>query len=85
MKTAPSLTGLAVNLFALAAAHVAFAQTAADGTAASTTDGGHAKVLTIKQVPPITPTRLTVTSPAFKNGADIPFENTQYRGNIFQG
>ena len=29
--------------------------------------------------------KLTVTTPAFKSGADIPFENTQYRGNIFPG
>jgi para-nitrobenzyl esterase len=29
--------------------------------------------------------KLTVTSPAFKNGADIPFENTQFRGNVFPG
>jgi para-nitrobenzyl esterase len=29
--------------------------------------------------------KLTVTTPAFNNGADIPFENTQYRGNIFPG
>lgn len=29
--------------------------------------------------------RLTVTSPAFKDGADIPFENTQYRSNTFPG
>jgi para-nitrobenzyl esterase len=29
--------------------------------------------------------RLTVTSPAFPAGGDIPFENTQYRGNIFPG
>jgi para-nitrobenzyl esterase len=29
--------------------------------------------------------KLTVTSPAFKNGGDIPFENTQYRGNVFPG
>jgi para-nitrobenzyl esterase len=29
--------------------------------------------------------KLTVTTPAFKDGADIPFENTQYRGNIFPG
>ena len=31
------------------------------------------------------PATLTVTSTAFKNGADIPFENTQYRGNTFPG
>lgn len=28
---------------------------------------------------------LTVTAGAFKNGEDIPFENTQYRGNVFPG
>ena len=28
---------------------------------------------------------LRVTSPAFADGGDIPFENTQYRGNIFPG
>lgn len=30
-------------------------------------------------------THLAVESPAFPNGGDIPFENTQYRGNIFPG
>jgi para-nitrobenzyl esterase len=29
--------------------------------------------------------KLTVTSPAFKQMADIPFENTQYRSNTFPG
>ena len=29
--------------------------------------------------------KLTVTSPAFAAGGDIPFENTQYRGNVFPG
>jgi para-nitrobenzyl esterase len=29
--------------------------------------------------------KLTVTSPAFEDGGDIPFENTQYRGNVFPG
>jgi para-nitrobenzyl esterase len=29
--------------------------------------------------------RLTVTTPAWQNGGDIPYENTQYRGNIFPG
>ena len=28
---------------------------------------------------------LKVSSPAFRDGGDIPFENTQYRGNIFPG
>jgi para-nitrobenzyl esterase len=29
--------------------------------------------------------KLTVTTPAWKDGGDIPYENTQYRGNIFPG
>ena len=29
--------------------------------------------------------KLTVTTPAFKSGGDIPFENTQYKGNVFPG
>ena len=29
--------------------------------------------------------KLTVTTPAFKDGGDIPFENTQYRTNSFPG
>ncbi len=29
--------------------------------------------------------KLTVTTPAFRSGADIPYENTQYRGNVFPG
>jgi para-nitrobenzyl esterase len=29
--------------------------------------------------------KLTVTSPGFKSGGDIPLENTQYRGNTFPG
>jgi para-nitrobenzyl esterase len=29
--------------------------------------------------------KLTVTSPAFKQMGDIPFENTQYKGNVFPG
>src|SRR5581483_5386568 len=28
---------------------------------------------------------LAVSSPAFKPGGDIPFQNTQYRGNVFPG
>ncbi|HWF77871.1 MAG TPA: YbhB/YbcL family Raf kinase inhibitor-like protein [Caulobacteraceae bacterium] len=28
---------------------------------------------------------LAVTSPAFQQDGDIPFENTQYRGNVFPG
>lgn len=41
--------------------------------------------LALVNVPAKGGAKLTVTSPAFKAGADIPFENTQYRGNIFPG
>ncbi len=46
---------------------------------------GHAKLLAISEVKAKTPASLTVTSPAFRNGGDIPFENTVYRGNKFPG
>ena len=29
--------------------------------------------------------KLTVTTPAWQDGGDIPYENTQYRGNVFPG
>lgn len=29
--------------------------------------------------------KLTVSTTAFANGGDIPFENTQYKGNVFPG
>jgi para-nitrobenzyl esterase len=46
---------------------------------------GHAEKLVVVSHPAKDSSKLTVTSPAFKDGADIPFENTQYRGNIFPG
>ena len=46
---------------------------------------GHAKKLAIDVAKPAGGARLTVTSPAFKTGDDLPWENTQYRGNIFPG
>jgi para-nitrobenzyl esterase len=41
--------------------------------------------LALANVPAKGAARLTVESPAFQNGGDIPFENTQYRGNVFPG
>jgi para-nitrobenzyl esterase len=41
--------------------------------------------LALTNVPAKGTAKLTVTSPAFKAGGDIPFENTQYRGNTFPG
>ncbi len=32
-----------------------------------------------------TAAKLQVTTPAWADGADIPFENTQYQGNVFPG
>ena len=46
---------------------------------------GHAKEFVIKALPPKTQTKITVTSPAFQEGANIPYEYTQYRGNTFPG
>ena len=48
------------------------------------TEAGIAQ-LALTNVPAKGNAKLTVTSPAFAAGADIPFENTQYRGNIFPG
>lgn len=41
--------------------------------------------LAMANLPAKSPTKLTVTSPAFAPGGDIPFENTQYKGNTFPG
>jgi para-nitrobenzyl esterase len=41
--------------------------------------------LALANIPAKGNVRLTVTSPAFPAGGDIPFENTQYRGNVFPG
>ena len=46
---------------------------------------GHTPELVTKVVSRPTMNMLQVTSPAFVNGHDIPYENTQYRGNIFPG
>ena len=39
----------------------------------------------LQEFPPKDGAHLSVSSPAFSDGADIPFENTQYRGNVFPG
>jgi hypothetical protein len=41
--------------------------------------------LALANLPAASGASLEVTSPAFKAGDDIPFENTQYRGNTFPG
>lgn len=44
-----------------------------------------ATMLALVTLPAKGGTKLTVTSPGIKDGGDIPFENTQYRGNVFPG
>lgn len=39
----------------------------------------------IMELTPRNSAPLIVTTPAFQSGGDIPFENTQYRGNVFPG
>ncbi|MEP6834809.1 MAG: YbhB/YbcL family Raf kinase inhibitor-like protein [Gemmatimonas sp.] len=41
--------------------------------------------LAMANIPAKAGAKLTVTTPAFKPGGDIPFENTQYKGNSFPG
>jgi para-nitrobenzyl esterase len=53
--------------------------------AQQTPEMGHTSQLISNTLAPSGGAKLTVTSPAFKDGADIPYENTQYRGNIFPG
>jgi Raf kinase inhibitor-like YbhB/YbcL family protein len=42
-------------------------------------------MLALTNVPAKGAAKLTVTTPAWKAGADIPFANTQYQGNHFPG
>jgi para-nitrobenzyl esterase len=44
-----------------------------------------ASMLAMPNLPAKGGAKLTVTSPAFADGGDIPFENTQYKGNVFPG
>ena len=78
MKNQLPLAGLVLSL-GLAATSAAFAQ--APPPAVEVSIGKVA----LTTVPAKDGAKLTVTSPAFKDGADFPFENTQYRGNKFPG
>jgi para-nitrobenzyl esterase len=48
------------------------------------TEVGHAMLASLT-IPAKGGAKLMVSSPAFKEGADIPMENTQYKGNVFPG
>lgn len=74
-----AITTAAAAMLSLAAAPVSSAQEAPPATEAG------ASMLALANLPASSSAKLTVTSPAFKTGGDIPFENTQYKGNIFPG
>lgn len=73
---------------AIAALAGAFASAAVPAASAqqppAATEVGGAQ-LALVNVPAKGGAKLTVTTPAFAPGGDIPFENTQYRGNVFPG
>src|ERR1700678_387940 len=73
-----------VNSTAAAVAAVVLGLTVFTAGAADAPSPGAAQ-LALATVPAKGTVRLTVESPAFKDGGDIPFENTQYRGNVFPG
>ena len=76
--TVAAVTG-ALTALGLAAVPFAHAQAPPAATEAA------ADQLVLKLIPAKGNAMLKVSSPAFKDGADIPFENTQYRGNVFPG
>lgn len=67
--------------FAAAFAANAFAQNAPPPPAVEP----GASMLALANLPAKTSAKLVVLSPAFKANGDIPFENTQYKGNVFPG
>jgi len=71
-------TGLASWLAAGAAVPLG-----AQGAPAATEPG--ASQLALANLPATDRATLNVSSPAFAAGGDIPFENTQYKGNVFPG
>jgi para-nitrobenzyl esterase len=74
-----------VPLFTTLAATICLATAPTMSAPAAEPTGGHAKMLVIRAHPAKGNATLKVTTPAYQNGADIPYENTQYRGNIFPG
>jgi para-nitrobenzyl esterase len=72
------------GLVAIAAIVVSVSSPASAQQDPSATQVG-ATQLAIANLPADQPTALKVTSPAFKEGGDIPFENTGYRNSTFPG
>lgn len=63
---------------------VAFATPSSAQGAPAATEAG-ASQLALANLPAKDGAKLTVSTPAFAPGGDIPFENTQYKGNVFPG
>ena len=74
----------ATAIATLLAAAPAMTLTAQDAPPPPATEPGLA-LLAIRNLAPKTEAKLVVMTPAFKAGGDIPFENTQYKGNMFPG
>lgn len=72
-------TAFAAAILGITAAPAAYAQQAPPANEVG------ASQLAIVNLPAKGGATLTVTTPAFAAGGDIPFENTQYRGNVFPG
>ncbi|HTI67302.1 MAG TPA: YbhB/YbcL family Raf kinase inhibitor-like protein [Caulobacteraceae bacterium] len=79
-----TLSKSAAGLIAAAALAASASAALAQSPPPPATEAG-AGYLVYTLVPAKGGAKLTVTSPAFANGADIPYENTQYRGNVFPG
>jgi para-nitrobenzyl esterase len=75
---------LSVVFAALCAAAPATVLSAQDAPPPPATEVG-LEMLALRNLPPKTDAKLVVLSPSFKAGGDIPFENTQYKGNVFPG
>jgi para-nitrobenzyl esterase len=69
----------------LATVFVAAVATPASAQGAPTATEPGASMLALVNLPAKDGAKVTVSTPAFAAGGDIPFENTQYRGNIFPG
>lgn len=73
------IAALCAAIVGITSSTAAFAQ-----QAPTATEPG-ASLLALVNVPAKGGAKLTVSSPAFAAGGDIPFENTQYKGNVFPG
>src|SRR6476620_2848190 len=71
-------------LFAVLGSTIAASAVAAQATPPKDPEVGIAQ-LALTNAPAKGNAKLTVTTPAFTNMNDIPFENTQYQGNKFPG